>query len=302
MEKRFCLSWQVVSGESGFVLREFLKIKHISKSALTDIKFDGGTILVNGEEATVRRHLAEGDEVVIYFPLEAPSEGLIAEIFPLEILYEDDFVLIVNKPPFMNTIPSREHPTGSLANGLAGYYKEKGIGSTIHVVTRLDRDTSGLVLIAKHRHVHHLMSEQQKSGGVKRLYEAFVHGDLENGTKKIEAPIGRRPTSIIEREVREDGQYACTFYEVLGQYDGFSHVRLRLMTGRTHQIRVHMSYIGNPLLGDDLYGGKRDMINRQALHCQSVTFYHPFLEKELSFSIELPDDMKRIKELDRTKK
>jgi 23S rRNA pseudouridine1911/1915/1917 synthase len=298
MEKRFSLNWKVTNYDSGKVLRDFLKNNHISKAALTDIKFDGGTILVNDEEATVRRQLAEGDEVVVYFPLEAPSEGLIIENFPLDIIYEDDFVLVVNKPPFMNTIPSREHPTGSLANGLAGYYKEKGIGSTIHVVTRLDRDTSGLVLIAKHRHVHHLMSEQQKAGGLKRIYEALVHGKLTNGKGKIEAPIGRKLTSIIEREVRDDGQYACTLYEVLNQFDSFSHLQLRLMTGRTHQIRVHMSYIGNPLLGDDLYGGKRDRINRQALHCQSVTFYHPFLEKQLSFIKELPNDMKKIVGLD----
>ncbi|WP_108670028.1 RluA family pseudouridine synthase [Peribacillus acanthi] len=298
MEKRFCLKWKAATKENGMILRDFLKNHHISKAALTDIKFNGGTILVNGEEVTVRRQLVVGDEVTVYFPLEVSSEGLIAERFALDIVYEDDFVLVVNKPPYMNTIPSREHPTGSLANGLAGYYKEKGIGSTIHIVTRLDRDTSGLVLIAKHRHVHHLMSEQQKAGGVKRIYEAFVHGELASDAGEIEAPIGRKLTSIIEREVRDDGQYACTFYEVLNLFNDFSHIKLRLMTGRTHQIRVHMSYIGHSLLGDNLYGGKRDLIERQALHCQSITFYHPFLVRELSFTIELPKDMKKIIGLD----
>ncbi|WP_419883450.1 RluA family pseudouridine synthase [Peribacillus sp. B-H-3] len=293
-KQHFTLSWRVEKGQSGKLLREFLSGRDISKRALTAIKFGGGRILVNGIEATVRYSLHEGDQVEVHFPPEAGSEGLKAERLPLSIKYEDDYVMVLVKPPYMNTIPSREHPEGSLANALAGYYQEKGLLSTVHVVTRLDRDTSGLLLIAKHRHVHHLFSEQQKAGGVKRTYDAVAEGSISCESGRIEAPIGRNPDSIIEREVREDGQYACTLYQVMGYYDGYCHVKLRLLTGRTHQIRVHLSHLGHPLAGDDLYGGSRQAILRQALHCSQLTFYHPFLEKELTFSEPLPEDMKKL--------
>lgn len=286
----FRLSWQVKIEQQGVLLREFLKGQHISKAALVDIKFNGGRIEVNQKEETVRYVLQAGDEVTVHFPLETPSEGLLAEDLPLNIIYEDDYVLVVNKEPFMNTIPSREHPTGSVANRLAGYYQKLKLASTVHVVTRLDRDTSGLMLIAKHRHIHHLLSEQQKQGDVNRTYQALVHGDF-RGEGKIEAPIGRKSTSIIEREVREDGQYACTYYKVMSQQKDFSLVQLKLLTGRTHQIRVHMAYLGHPLLGDDLYGGTVDRINRQALHCSSLSFYHPFMHERVSFEAGLAQDM-----------
>jgi 23S rRNA pseudouridine1911/1915/1917 synthase len=290
----FSLSWTAAQEDEGKLLREFLQEKNISKSALTDIKYKGGKIEVNGREVTVRHILKATETIKVLFPLEKPSEGLIPESLPLDIVFEDEFFIVLEKPPYMNTIPSREHPTGSVANGLAGYYKERGIFSTIHVVTRLDRDTSGLMLVAKHRHVHHLMSEQQKQGTVKRTYEAFVHGIMKEQEGKIEAPIGRKATSIIEREVREDGQYACTLYNVLATGQDFSHVELKLLTGRTHQIRVHMAYLGHPLLGDELYGGKRDFINRQALHCKELQFFHPFEEKWLKFTCDLPQDMNKI--------
>ncbi|MEH6942110.1 RluA family pseudouridine synthase [Bacillus sp. JJ722] len=289
----FQLTWRIKEQQEGMVLREFLKEQHISKAALADIKFKGGRIQVNGYEETVRYLLQYKDIVNVQFPIEQTSEGLLPEDLPLQIVYEDEYVLIINKPPFTNTIPSREHPTGSIANRIAGYYKRMNIASTVHIVTRLDRDTSGLMLIAKHRHVHHLLSEQQKKGEVSRTYEAFVHGHLYE-VGKVEAPIGRKATSIIEREVRDDGQYACTLYQSNAVYDQFSHIQLHLLTGRTHQIRVHMSYIGHPLLGDDLYGGSLDFINRQALHCKQVTFYHPFKEETLTFQADLLEDMKKL--------
>ena len=292
--KAFELSWNITAEEEGMVLREFLKGQHISKAALADIKFQGGKIKVNSQEETVRYILHSGDKVVVQFPLEKCSDGLIAEDLPLDIVYEDDHVLVINKPAFMNTIPSREHPSGSIANRVAGYYVKQGIASTVHVVTRLDRDTSGIMLIAKHRHVHHLLSEQQKRGEVKRMYVAFVHGHVAP-EGKVEAPIGRRSSSIIEREVREDGQYACTVFKRLHAFeDDYSYVQLRLLTGRTHQIRVHMAHIGHPLLGDDLYGGTLERISRQALHCRQIKFVHPFTGEQMVFEAELVDDMKKL--------
>ncbi|CAH0344500.1 RluA family pseudouridine synthase [Bacillus sp. CECT 9360] len=294
LQKPFRLEWMTENNDDGKLLRTFLAEQHISKRTLKAIKFDGGKIKVNEKEVTVRHLLNAGDKIEVIFPPEEANSRLTAENIPLQIKYEDDYVLVAVKPAHMNTIPSREHPVGSLANALAGYYKKKELLSTIHIVTRLDRDTSGLVLIAKHRHVHHLLSEQQKQGLVKRRYTAVVEGIIQEENGKIEEPIGRRSTSIIEREVRIDGQYACTLFEVVARLKGYTHIELQLLTGRTHQIRVHLSHYGFPLAGDDLYEGGRKDISRQALHCSSVTFFHPFLNRSLTFEEQLPADMLKL--------
>ena len=300
MGKNFTLEYTAEAADHGKMLREYLKEKEISKTALTDIKFNGGFLSVNGQEVNVRYIMKSGDYIRVEFPPEVPSEGLKGEETPLEIIYEDEYLLVINKPSGMNTIPSREHPNGSLANGLISYYERRGLSATTHIVTRLDRDTSGLVLIAKHSHVHHLFSKQQRAGGVKRRYEALAEGvfDMEEG--KIEQPIARKKDSIIEREVHPDGQYACTLFEVIKRYDDFTHILLRLLTGRTHQIRVHMSYSGHPLLGDTLYGGNKNKISRQALHCCELSFVHPFLKKELQFNASLPMDINGVLEKGRS--
>ncbi|GLB58928.1 RluA family pseudouridine synthase [Cytobacillus sp. NCCP-133] len=290
----FELQWEISTQQSGRIIREFLKENNISKIALTDIKFAGGFITVNGAEVNVRYILQKGDKLKVGFPEEVPSEGMNGEDLPLDILYEDDFVLVVNKTAGMSTIPSREHPTGSLANGLIGYYQRIGLMSTTHIVTRLDRDTSGIVLIAKHRHVHHLFCLQQRSQEIKRVYEAVAEGEVEQVKGTIEQPIGRKADSIIEREVSEKGQYACTHFQVLSRKNGHTHLKMSLETGRTHQIRVHLSWVGHPLAGDELYGGNKDLIARQALHCGSLSFYHPFLQKRLSFEQPLPEDMQSL--------
>ncbi len=288
---RFELQWKITAREAGLLIREFLKDNHISKTALTDIKFDGGFIQVNGQEVNVRYVLREGDVLQVGFPEEVPSEGMKGEDLPLNILYEDDYLLVVNKPAGVNSIPSREHPSGSLANRLIEYYQRIGLKSAAHIVTRLDRDTSGLVLIAKHRHVHHLFSEQQRSRKIHRMYQAFAEGSICPDAGTIEQPIARKRDSIIEREVSEEGQYACTHYQVIGRHKEFTHVKLKLETGRTHQIRVHLAWLGFPLAGDELYGGTRRFIRRQALHCCSLSFEHPFLHKPLIFDQPLPEDM-----------
>jgi 23S rRNA pseudouridine1911/1915/1917 synthase len=290
----FSLSWTVHEEDADPLLREFLMQQAISKAALADIKYRGGQITVNGVEVTVRERLQKGDQVMVIFPPEVPSPGLLAEVLPLQIIYEDDYILVIAKQAAMNTIPSREHPRESLANAIAGYYKELGLAATIHIVTRLDRDTSGLVLVAKHRHIHHLLSEQQKQGVVKRRYQAIAEGVIASDEGRIEASIGRKDTSIIEREVREDGQYACTVYRVLARSESHTHLELQLLTGRTHQIRVHMAYLGHPLVGDDLYGGTREKISRQALHCSALTFTHPVTKQRMSFSEALPEDIAKL--------
>lgn len=295
--ERFTIRFQAT--QDGQLLREALAQYGISKRALTAIKFDGGEISVNGIEQNVRYKLMQGDEVMVKFPVEPISDSLLAERQEnLPIVYEDDALLIINKPAYMSTIPSREHPTGSVANFLRGYYDQQGIASTVHIVTRLDRNTSGMMVIAKHRHIHHLMSEQQKRGEIHREYEAIVHGHVNQPFRSIIAPIGRKETSIIEREVREDGHYAHTDMTVLKRMtrDGadMTHVRLKLYTGRTHQIRVHAAHIGHPLVGDELYGGLRQAIDRQALHCVSVSFFHPVLQKQMNFLSALDEDMNKL--------
>ncbi len=293
--KQFSLSWEVKKEHNGILLREFLKLKELSKRALTDIKFQDGKITVNGEEKTVRTMLKELDLVQIYFPIEKPSEELIAEDIPFEIVYEDDAVLVVNKPFGIPSIPSREHPKGTLANGLLFYYQTIGLQSTIHIVTRLDKDTSGLMLVAKNRYIHYLFSKNELKN-VTRKYLAIVHGQMNDTEGVIRAKIARKSDSIIERIVSEEGQEAITHYKVLLVNRDYSVVELELETGRTHQIRVHMSSIGHPLIGDDLYGGNTDRLKRQALHSYQLSFVHPIDHTEKNFEIALPADVERLLE------
>ncbi|MFF5996967.1 RluA family pseudouridine synthase [Lysinibacillus sp. KU-BSD001] len=294
MDKRFTVTF--MAKQQGQLLREAISDFGISKRALTAIKFEGGQILVNGTEQNVRYPLHVGDEITIKFPIEQVSDGLIPQRGALDIVYEDETLLVLNKPAFMSTIPSREHPDASVANFVAGYFEQQHIASTVHIVTRLDRDTSGLLCIAKHRHIHHLTGLMQRAGTIHREYEAIVHGHVEN--QSIIAPIGRKDTSIIEREVRNDGQYAHTDVTVLKRFSidnkPYSHIRLKLYTGRTHQIRVHMAHIGHPLIGDELYGGSRAFIARQALHCVHLALAHPVSGEPFVFNSPLPADMQEI--------
>lgn len=289
----FSVEWVARKQHDGMLLRDFLrKEKQISKKALADIKFAGGFLFVNKKEVTVRAVLSEGDLVTVVFPCETPSPSLVKENLPLDIVYEDAHFLVVNKPPQMATIPSFEHPTGTLANGILHYYEQKKIPATFHAVNRLDKDTSGLLVVAKHRFAHDLMTKQQQEGKLKREYLAIVHEVISQDVGVINEPIGRKEGSIIEREVRPDGQKAITHFQVLKRFHDRTVVKIQLETGRTHQIRVHFSYMGHPLLGDDLYGGKRDQIERQALHSYKCTFFHPFFEREFSFTQDVPQDMK----------
>lgn len=296
LDTRFQLHFKV--NEEGQLLREFLHSKGISKRTLTATKYDGGQILVNGNEQNVRHRLQADDKVAIYFPKEVPSAGLCPENGQLDIRYEDETILIINKPAGQATIPSRDHPNGTVANFVAGKFEKENLPATVHVVTRLDRDTSGLICIAKNRHIHHLLSEQMMTSGFYRQYIAVIEGHLENKPLTIEAPIGRQEGSIIERTVRKDGQFAKTEVEVLEQLTVNGHlitsVALVLQTGRTHQIRVHMQWAGHPLVGDDLYGGSMELMARQALHCATIGFLHPISREEIMFTSEIPADMESL--------
>lgn len=295
---RFTLNFIV---EEQVLLREFLHSKGISKRTLTAVKYDGGQLLVNGTEQTVRHIVRAGDTVTVQFPEEQPSDGLTPESGALNILYEDDAILIIDKPAGQGTIPSRDHPAKTIANYIAGKFIEEKVPSTVHIVTRLDTDTSGLLCIAKNRHIHHLLSEQIQKTGFYRNYIAFAEGHIAEDEFIIEQPIGRKDGSIIERIVRLDGQYARTDGKTIGRFEQhgskYTSVSLELHTGRTHQIRVHMQWLGHPLVGDDLYGGSRNLVNRQALHCATIGFKHPLTGAKLMFKSELPADLEKLTQI-----
>nr|WP_254150282.1 RluA family pseudouridine synthase [Bacillus subtilis] len=275
-------------------VKEYAGELGISKRLLTDIKFGGGDLQINGEHVTVKYVLKEGDLLIVKFPEEQVSETLLAEPVPLDILYEDEHVLVINKQPYVSSIPSREHPSGSIANGIIDHYQKNGVRATVHLVTRLDRDTSGVMLVAKHRFAHSILSSAQKNGLVKRRYAAVVHGWMAQMEGTVDAPIGRHPDSIIERTVTPDGQKAVTHFYVTCANDDMTSVALQLETGRTHQIRVHMSYLGHPLCGDTLYGGTRQEIGRQALHSEHLSFIHPLTQENMTFHAPLPQDMRKL--------
>ncbi|MCY7757501.1 RluA family pseudouridine synthase [Bacillus inaquosorum] len=291
--EHFFIRKNITSAEDGMTVKEYAGVLGISKRLLTDIKFGGGDLLINGEHVTVKYVLREGDLLVVKFPEEQVSETLLAEPVPLDILYEDEHVLVINKQPYVSSIPSREHPSGSIANGIIHHYQKNGVRATVHLVTRLDRDTSGVMLVAKHRFAHSILSSAQKNGLVKRRYAAVVHGRM-TGEGTVDAPIGRHPDSIIERRVTPDGQKAVTHFYVTRATDDIASVTLQLETGRTHQIRVHMSYLGHPLCGDTLYGGTRQKIGRQALHSEHLSFIHPLTQENMTFHAALPQDMKEL--------
>ena len=274
------------------LLREFLLENNISRKTLTRIKFDSdGSIKVNGNEENVRYTLKENDRVEITLPSEDYSEFVRFINKPVDIVYEDEYFLIVNKGINLPSIPSRNMEDESLLERVNYYFREKNINSIPHIVTRLDKDTSGLVLIAKYRHIHALFSNLS----IDKYYTALVNGKVENNAI-VEAPIRRVSSSIIEREVGEGGEYAKTEYwlEKNIQELNISIVKLKLYTGKTHQIRVHMKYEGHPLLGDELYGGDVSLIKRQALNCSNLAFVHPITREFIDIKVEIPADMKKV--------
>lgn len=274
------------------VLREFLLANNISRKTLTRIKFDSdGSIKVNGREENVRYLLKVNDIVEITLPSENFSEVVRFIDKPIDIVYEDPYFLIVNKEINLPSIPSRNLEDESLLERVNYYFKNKSINTIPHIVTRLDKNTSGLVLIAKHRHIHALFSNM----AIDKYYTALVNGKVADN-EIIEVPIRRVSSSIIEREVGEGGEFAKTEYwleEYISDKD-ISVVKLKLYTGRTHQIRVHMKYRGYSLLGDGLYGGDVSNISRQALHCTNLKFIHPITDEVVNVKADLPFDMTNV--------
>lgn len=256
-------------------LTEWRKIKH------------SGNLKVNNIIVPATYLVKAGD--IITIPVISNCE--IEPIYlPLDIVYEDDYLLVVNKPAGLLVHPVFSEKTVTLANGIMYYYQSNKLPYGFHPIHRLDRNTSGLIVIAKISHVQHLLScDNIKS--ISRYYTAIVEGIVQPIEGLIDAPIGRLPGSIIQRMVCSNGQSAQTYYKVEKFFKNTTMVELKLLTGRTHQIRVHMSSIGHPLLGDDLYGGNINKITRQALHAGTLKFRHPILKNNIQLFAQLPNDM-----------
>lgn len=278
-------------------VKQFLKEKGISRRLLSKIKFDGGCISVNDKEENVKFILRKNDKVSVLVPNEGKQNIIQGVDMPIEILYEDEHYIAVNKPSGVASIPSFNHPMYSMANRIKGYYEKQDYpNQVIHVVTRLDRDTTGVMLLAKHRFAHALLDEQLKHRKIYKQYIAIAQAPNDLDTEGIiEANIARVEDSIMIRRVGfgDDGQYALTQYKKIQSLKEADVYEIVLHTGRTHQIRVHFNYKSATLIGDDLYGAFEDAImKRQALHCQQVTFYNAFTQQQVILKAELPEDMK----------
>ncbi len=283
--------FQVKESENKMRLNIFLRHSGVSAALIKKLKFLPDGILVNGEKKNTDYILSTGETVEINTTDEDMDSTVIVQSGPLDIVYQDSCCMVVNKPYDVPCHPSFNHPTDTIANYFMGYWQAKGQTKICRVINRLDKNTSGLVLIALDSH-----SAEKLKGKVDKTYTAIAQGRFENSHGIIDRPIARQQESIITRCVREDGQRAVTEYFVRKCDDKFTLADVKLHTGRTHQIRVHFSYIGHPLAGDDLYGGSMEYINRHALHCGRLTFVSPATGEMVDVQIPLPEDMAVIEE------
>lgn len=272
-----------------------------SRSQVRKLILDG-EVTVNGQRAKPGYWVREADTIVMTLPEPRPP-GLMAENIPLDILFEDEYLLVLNKSVGMVVHPAPGHNTGTLVHALLYHCQDlSGIGGVQRpgIVHRLDRDTSGVMLVAKTDDAHSNLSEQLKSRQLIRMYATVVHGRFKTLSGSIEAPIGRHRKDRKKMTVdREKGRYACSFYRVLQQYPEHTFLNVELKTGRTHQIRVHMKYIHHPVVGDLMYGNfskNNFQMTRQALHAQMIRFFHPVSREQMEFEAPLPEDMQQLLE------
>lgn len=253
-------------------------------------------ILLNGNICDTRNHSNVGDTLIVDFNYDEDNSNIVPTEMDLDIIYEDEWLLIVNKPAGVAIHPSILHYSDSLCNGIRFYFDSIGLKKKIRPVNRLDLNTSGLVIFAKCEYIQECLISQMKDHLFKKEYLAICDGIFENKYGTINLSIARKKDSIIERCISDDGQPSITHYEVLKEFSNYSLVRCILETGRTHQIRVHMSAISHPLIGDSLYGSLSDLIDRQALHCYKLKFVHPITKKFMDFCGEIPLDFKKLEE------
>ncbi len=279
-------------------------VKHVLKSRfkmserlVKKLKYNN-RILLNSAPAYIKEKVGTGDVLEVDISFEEESEGIIPQEIPLDIIYEDDCLIAVDKNPGIVVHPTVSHPFGTLANGLVRYLSGKGINVKVRPVNRLDRDTSGIVLFALNQYVQEMLVRQMKENTFIKEYLGIVHGTPTPREGTIDLPIDRKPGSIMLREISPGGYPSVTHYRVVESLGDYSLVEFRLKTGRTHQIRVHCQAAGFPLLGDTLYSDiPTDLISRQALHSASVGFSHPITGKPVVICSPLPEDMRRVLEI-----
>lgn len=275
-------------------IRDVLKKEfHIANRFISKLKQEKA-ILLNDEPMYIDKELTLNDKITVNIDFEEErTEKIIPIKMDLVILYEDESLLIVNKPPFMPVHPSSSHFTDTLSNGVQNYYDTIGLKHRVRIANRLDKDTSGIVVFAKNAYVHECLIEEMRKNIFHKEYIAIVDGIWERQSGTINVPISRKEGSIIERKVSENGDIAITHFEKIKDFGNCSEMKFILETGRTHQIRVHCQYVGHPILGDTLYGKESKLINRQALHAYKVNFIHPITKEKLEIIAPLPYDIKK---------
>ena len=260
---------------------------------------ESGEVAVNGRAVSKSYKLAGGEDIAVTLPEPEPVEAVPQDI-PLDVVYEDADVIVVNKPSGMVVHPAPGHPDGTLVNALLYHCAGtlSGVGGALRpgIVHRIDRDTSGLIIAAKNDAAHQYLSAQLADHTLARTYECIVVGALREDRGTVDAPIARHPTDRKRMAVVAGGREAVTHWEVIARYPGYTHVRCRLETGRTHQIRVHMAYIGHPILGDTVYGAKKEVpgLTGQCLHAVGLRFLHPRTHEVVELSCPLPDEFTRM--------
>ena len=288
------LEYEVKENDTYINLKDLLKnYFSISDRLLVKLKHEQ-KLFVNNQKAYIHMPLNVGDIISIHIDFIEDNSNIVATKMPLNIVYEDSALLIINKPAKTPVHPSMDHFEDSLSNGVKYYFDEIELQKKIRPVNRLDKDTSGLVVFAKNEYIQECLIKQMQTKEFVKEYIAICDGIFENKKGTISAPIVRKENSIIERCVSEAGDIAITHYEVLKSAFNYSVVKCKLETGRTHQIRVHMAHIGHPLLGDTLYGNPSPLISRQALHAYKISFIHPVTRKQMKLTAEIPEEYEKL--------
>ena len=303
--------FEVGHGEIGMRLDAFIaSVSELSRSAAAKL-IESGDVTVDGKPSEKKHALSLGEVVEINLPEPVECEALPEDI-PLDVVYEDADIIVINKPSGMVVHPAPGNYSGTLVNALLFRCRDSlsGIGGVMRpgIVHRIDKDTSGLLVVAKNDFAHAALSEELKYHGIEREYHALVKGGFSEDSGTVNEPIGRHPIDRKKMAVlrgNESAREAVTHYEVIGRYGSISHLKLLLETGRTHQIRVHMSYIGHPLLGDEVYGKSKipfekrhaPLLSGQALHARRLSLTHPRTGERMHFECPLPDDFKKLIEI-----
>ena len=288
--------YTITEKDAGKTIETFLLEREYTPACIKHLKKAEKRIAVNGIWEFVNKKLKAGDLLETTFVEDGGSENIPAVDMPLDIVYEDEDILVINKVANVPIHPSKGYEYSSLANGVIYYYEKKGIPFVFRSVNRLDQNTTGLEIVAKNMLSGAILCESMRKREIHRTYLAITEGELpENG--RIELAIGRREGSAVERCIDENGQTAVTHFERLSYANGHSLAKVILETGRTHQIRLHMRAIGHPLPGDSLYNPNFEVIARHPLHSWKLEFAHPITKEVMRFEQELPEDMKKIIEL-----